>query len=81
MRFAAASAFLDHATVDADALTLRVPSDGSLQSLRDVLERLERESLKVASLSVHMPDLDDVFLAITGQPIRHEQMPQKGSVK
>ncbi|MDQ6909561.1 MAG: ATP-binding cassette domain-containing protein [Actinomycetota bacterium] len=64
----AASTALDHATTDTDAMSLQVPSDGSPQSLRLVLERLERDSIDVATLAVHMPDLDDVFLALTGQP-------------
>ena len=51
--------------VDAgEDLTLQVPSDGSMHSLRDVLDRLD--GVKVERLSVHTPDLDDVFLALTG---------------
>ena len=45
-------------------LALQVPSDGSMDALRDVLDRLE--GVKVERLSVHTPDLDDVFLALTG---------------
>ena len=45
-------------------LALQVPSDGSMDSLRDVLDRLD--GVKVERLSVHTPDLDDVFLALTG---------------
>ena len=47
-----------------DDLALQVPSDGSMESLRDVLDRLD--GVKVDRLSVHSPDLDDVFLALTG---------------
>src|SRR5262245_54550874 len=53
---------------DDDALTLEVPSDGGVRSLRGLLDRLDQASVEVDSLSVHMPDLDDVFLALTGQP-------------
>ena len=35
-----------------------------MDSLRDVLDRLD--GVKVERLSVHTPDLDDVFLALTG---------------
>jgi ABC-2 type transport system ATP-binding protein len=49
-----------------DALTLQVPSDGSVASLRGVLARLDAGSAEVAGLSVDTPDLDDVFLALTG---------------
>jgi ABC-2 type transport system ATP-binding protein len=53
---------------DDDALTLEVPSDGGVKSLRGLLDRLDGASVEVDSLSVHLPDLDDVFLALTGQP-------------
>jgi ABC-2 type transport system ATP-binding protein len=53
---------------DDDALSLQVPSDGSVKSLRALLDRLDGASVEVDSLSVHTPDLDDVFLALTGQP-------------
>jgi ABC-2 type transport system ATP-binding protein len=49
------------------SLTLRVPSDGSVSSLRAVFDRLDAESIAVAGLTVHTPDLDDVFLALTGR--------------
>ena len=63
----AARAFGDAAPLAAEALTLQVPSDGGVASLRALLDRLDRESIDVAELSVHTPDLDDVFLALTGR--------------
>jgi ABC-2 type transport system ATP-binding protein len=53
---------------DDDELTLHVPSDGSVRSLRALLARLDDQSIEVEEMSVHMPDLDDVFLTLTGQP-------------
>jgi ABC-2 type transport system ATP-binding protein len=53
-------------TLDEDALTAQVPSDGSIGSLRSVLDRLDAAGITVTDLSVHTPDLDDVFLALTG---------------
>ena len=53
---------------DDDTLTLEVPSDGGVGSLRDMLDQLDGASVEVDNLSVHLPDLDDVFLALTGQP-------------
>jgi len=50
------------------ALALQVPSDGSLRSLKTLLDRLDDESIEVETLTVHTPDLDDVFLALTGHP-------------
>jgi ABC-2 type transport system ATP-binding protein len=61
---------------DDDALVLRVPSDGGVASLRDLLARLDSSAIEVAELTVHTPDLDDVFLAITGKP-QHEKEPAK----
>jgi ABC-2 type transport system ATP-binding protein len=52
---------------DGDALALRVPNDGSLRSLKALLDRLDDDSIEVDGLSVHTPDLDDVFLALTGK--------------
>jgi ABC-2 type transport system ATP-binding protein len=50
---------------DDDELTLQVPSDGGVRSLRALLDRLDAESIEVDELSIHTPDLDDVFLALT----------------
>ncbi|GIG64103.1 ATP-binding cassette domain-containing protein [Phytomonospora endophytica] len=62
---AAARIFPD-ATRDDEALALRVPSDGGTKSLRSLLDRLDEHSLSAEEFSVHTPDLDDVFLALTG---------------
>ncbi|MGV9412191.1 ATP-binding cassette domain-containing protein [Nocardia sp. NPDC003693] len=47
-------------------LTLAVPSDGGVRSVREVIDRLDAARIEPAGLSVHTPDLDDVFLALTG---------------
>ncbi|NIJ10857.1 ABC-2 type transport system ATP-binding protein [Saccharomonospora amisosensis] len=65
--FQAAQRFLGRAAYsDGDALSLRVPNDGSVRELKALLDRLDSESIEVDGLSVHTPDLDDVFLALTG---------------
>ncbi len=51
---------------DDEALTLRVPTDGTVPALRAVLARLDAESVPVDTLTVHTPDLDDFFLSLTG---------------
>jgi ABC-2 type transport system ATP-binding protein len=51
---------------DNGTFALRVPSDGSVRALKDLLDRLEDRAVEVSELSVHTPDLDDVFLALTG---------------
>jgi len=62
----AAARILTDAARDDEALTLRVPSDGGTKSLRALLDRLDEYALSAEELSVHTPDLDDVFLALTG---------------
>jgi len=53
---------------DSEALTLQVPSDGSVAALRALLGRLDDPRTEIEQLSVHTPDLDDVFLALTSLP-------------
>jgi ABC-2 type transport system ATP-binding protein len=61
-----AAELLDAAAPDEDELVLRVPADGSVDSLRELLNELHRARVGVERLSIHTPDLDDVFLAVTG---------------
>ncbi|MBF6417724.1 ATP-binding cassette domain-containing protein [Nocardia farcinica] len=63
----AAARALPEATRDDEALVLRVPGDGGTKSLRALLDRLAEHSLDAEDLTVHTPDLDDVFLALTGR--------------
>ena len=69
---AAARALREGARDDAE-LVLRVPNEGGVRSLRNVLARLGDE-VAVEDLSIHTPDLDDVFFALTGNPSK-EQIP------
>jgi ABC-2 type transport system ATP-binding protein len=68
----AAARTLGEVVRDDEALTLDISSDGSVESLRALIDRLDDAHIKVDSLSVHTPDLDDVFLALTGQPKKEE---------
>jgi ABC-2 type transport system ATP-binding protein len=61
-----AAALLGESARDDEALTLEVASDGGVRSLRGVLDRLEKARIEVDDLSIHTPDLDDVFFALTG---------------
>jgi len=65
-QLAAAAQLFAGATRDDESLTLRIPSDGGTSSLRDLLNRLDEYALSAEEFSVHTPDLDDVFLALTG---------------
>lgn len=62
----AASRLLAGSVRDDAGLTLTVPSDGGIGALRAVLDRLDAAHLEVDDLSIHTPDLDDVFFALTG---------------
>ena len=61
----AAASTLGNVARDDNELTLQVPSDGNVRSIRDLLNRLDDESIVVNDLSIHTPDLDDVFFALT----------------
>jgi ABC-2 type transport system ATP-binding protein len=63
----AAARLLTGSTRDDEALALRVPSDGGTQSLRALLNQLDKHSIHADEFSMHTPDLDDVFLALTGR--------------
>jgi len=68
----AAARVLAGSTRDDEDLTLRVPGDGRAKSLRALLDRLDEHSIDVEDLSVHTPDLDDVFFALTGHASTEE---------
>jgi len=68
----AAARVLDGATADDAALSLQVPSDGGVKSVRALLDRLDEHAIDPADFSVHTPDLDDVFLALTGHASTEE---------
>jgi ABC-2 type transport system ATP-binding protein len=53
---------------DLESLTLTVPNDGSRRGLKALLDRLDDASIETEALTVHTPDLDDVFFALTGHP-------------
>ncbi|MFJ4125288.1 ATP-binding cassette domain-containing protein [[Kitasatospora] papulosa] len=61
-----ATATLTDAAPDDEALTLQLPSDGSQHDLRTILDRLDTAGIEADELTVHTPDLDDVFFALTG---------------
>ncbi|MFD7700153.1 ATP-binding cassette domain-containing protein [Streptomyces caelestis] len=64
--YRSAASALAEASRDDDALALQVPSDGSQRELRAVLDRLDTAGVEADELTVHTPDLDDVFFALTG---------------
>ncbi|MFG2236777.1 ATP-binding cassette domain-containing protein [Streptomyces sp. NPDC048723] len=64
--YRSAALALGEVTRDDEALALQIPSDGSQRDLRSVLERLDTAGIEADELTVHTPDLDDVFFALTG---------------
>ena len=52
---------------DDGALTLTLAGDGRVSTLRTLLRQLDDASVEVEALTVHTPDLDDVFFALTGK--------------
>jgi ABC-2 type transport system ATP-binding protein len=64
-----AAGVLGEVARDDAALTLQVPHDGSVHSLRGLLARLDDASIEVENLTVHTPDLDDVFFALTDKAV------------
>ncbi|MGJ7442304.1 ATP-binding cassette domain-containing protein [Aquipuribacter sp. MA13-13] len=70
-----AAGLLDGSTRDDAGLALTVPSDGGIRTLRTLLDRLDSADLEVDDLSIHTPDLDDVFFALTGRADAKETRP------
>ncbi|MEI7030637.1 ATP-binding cassette domain-containing protein [Streptomyces pratensis] len=72
LRFSAPSAYgraadaLREGARDDEALSLQIPSGGSQRELRLLLDRLHAADIEADELTVHTPDLDDVFFALTG---------------
>ncbi|MFJ4277639.1 ATP-binding cassette domain-containing protein [Streptomyces massasporeus] len=60
-----AATALGDITRDDEALALQLPSDGSQRALRAILDRLDTAGVEADELTVHTPDLDDVFFALT----------------
>ena len=61
-----AARILGNPARDLESLTLTVPNDGSRRALKALLDRLDDASIEVDAFTVHTPDLDDVFFALTG---------------
>ena len=67
-----AARLLTSAGRDDETLSLQVPGDGSVLALRALLDQLDQHAIDIDSLSIHTPDLDDVFFAVTGRPAASE---------
>jgi ABC-2 type transport system ATP-binding protein len=72
----AAVTVLGDAARDTEALVLTVPTDGTPESVKAVLDRLDLHALRADGVTVHTPDLDDVFFALTGHPKEEQDAPR-----
>ncbi|NGN64059.1 ATP-binding cassette domain-containing protein [Streptomyces sp. A7024] len=63
--YQSAAGALRDITRDDESLTLQIPSDGSQRELRSILDWLDSADIEADELTVHTPDLDDVFFALT----------------
>jgi ABC-2 type transport system ATP-binding protein len=73
----AAAGVLDAPARDEDSLALQVATDGNVATLRRLLGELDEAGVEVESLSIHTPDLDDVFLALTGRSATSAPQPEE----
>ncbi|WCD91424.1 Daunorubicin/doxorubicin resistance ATP-binding protein DrrA (plasmid) [Streptomyces xanthophaeus] len=67
--YRSATLALPGATRDDTALSLQIAGDGSQRDLRSLLDRLDAAGIEADELTVHTPDLDDVFFALTATTV------------
>ncbi|MFJ2093511.1 ATP-binding cassette domain-containing protein [Streptomyces sp. NPDC087901] len=63
--YQSAASVLSEVTRDDESLSLQILSNGSQRELRAVLDWLDSAGIEADELTVHTPDLDDVFFALT----------------
>jgi ABC-2 type transport system ATP-binding protein len=68
----AATELLPAAASEQEQLVLQVPAGGNVDSLRELLNELHGAHIDVERLTIHTPDLDDVFFAVTGGHVGNE---------
>jgi ABC-2 type transport system ATP-binding protein len=70
----AAARLFDVSSAAQESLVLQIPSDGSVAELRRMFARLDDARIDVEQLSIHTPDLDDVFFAVTGHSTSEREL-------
>jgi ABC-2 type transport system ATP-binding protein len=58
--------------------TVTIVIEDTNVDIREILEKLSSERIKVVSLNVHKPTLDDVFLSLTGKQKATEEAKTEG---
>ncbi|WP_406862563.1 ATP-binding cassette domain-containing protein [Streptomyces sp. HUAS MG47] len=76
-----AASALTEAARDDEGLVLQQPSDGSQRALRELLDRLQTAGVEADELTVHTPDLDDVFFALTSTVPSQSASPSKEALR
>ncbi|WP_326739466.1 ATP-binding cassette domain-containing protein [Streptomyces sp. NBC_01022] len=79
--YRAAAAALREATPDDEALSLQIPSGGTQRELRAILDWLDTAGIEADELTVHTPDLDDVFFALTSATLPSQTDQSKETVR
>jgi ABC-2 type transport system ATP-binding protein len=67
----AAAALTAEASVDASALELAIPAPDAAATVRRFFDAAAAHGIPVADIRIVKPSLDDVFLALTGDPTRN----------
>ncbi|MEU9604136.1 ABC transporter, partial [Streptomyces sp. NPDC048057] len=76
-----AATALHEATRDDEALALHIPSDGTQRELRAILDWLDSTGTQADELTLHTPDLDDVFFALTSNTVPGQPNQSKETVR
>ncbi|MGW5276128.1 ATP-binding cassette domain-containing protein [Streptomyces sp. NPDC004044] len=79
--YQSAASALREVTPDDEALTLTIPSGGSQRELRSILDWLDSAGIEADELTVHTPDLDDVFFALTSSSVPNQPNQPKETVR
>lgn len=59
--------FIKDVIADEETLSLSMPIKSSGDDVRDILDTAKKHKLQIASMDIHKPTLDDVFLSVTGE--------------
>ncbi|WP_351225288.1 ATP-binding cassette domain-containing protein [Streptomyces sp. NPDC002133] len=79
--YQSAAVALHEVARDDESLALQIPSGGSQRELRSILNRLDSAGIEADELTVHTPDLDDVFFALTTSSVPNQPTQSQEAVR
>jgi len=81
--FEAAVKIVDSPTLikNAEERTLVISMEGDVSDVKNVLDKMEKAGVKVETLSLHKPTLDDVFMNLTGHKAEEAKATAEGEQK